>query len=164
MVGRRGLTSNARSPGPASLAPAFPSGSRAPAAAAFAERPLPWAHFDRRRRFLEEENLKTDVAILHHEYPARVRDRVATKLQHLARFYDGTLSLRAVLERQHDVHRVELVANVRRGVVLVVDARGASITAALEDAIERMKRVLARHKDRLRGNGRRKGRTTSDES
>ena len=94
--------------------------------------------------------MKTEVAILHHEYPASIRDHVVTKLQHLVRFFEGTVSVRAVLERQHDDHRVELIVNVRRGVVLVVDARADSITSALDEAVDRMGRVLSRHKSKLR--------------
>ncbi len=94
--------------------------------------------------------MKTQVAILHNEYPTRIRDHVATKLQQLVKFYDGTVSIRAVLERQHDDHRAELIANVGRGVVLVVDARKESIHMALEDAVERMGRVLRRHKEKLK--------------
>ena len=94
--------------------------------------------------------MKTEVAILHQEYPARIRDHVVSKLQHLVRFFEGTVSLRAVLQKQHDEHCVELVANVRRGVVLVVDARADSISGALDEAISRMGRVLSRHKDKLK--------------
>ncbi len=94
--------------------------------------------------------MKTEVAILHHEYPASIRDHVVAKLQHLVRFFEGTVSVRAVLERQHDDHRVELIVNVRRGVVLVVDARADSITSALDEAVDRMGRVLSRHKSKLR--------------
>jgi ribosomal subunit interface protein len=101
--------------------------------------------------------MKTDVTILHHEYPTTTRDHVVAKLQHLVRFYEGTVSVRAVLERQHDDHRVELVANVRRGVVLVIDAHAGSITAALDEAVDRMGRVLSRHKGKL-VKGRRKSR------
>ena len=100
--------------------------------------------------------MKTEVANLHHEYPKHVRDLVARKVQHLVRYYDGTVSMRAVLERQHDEHRVELVANVRRGVVLVVDAREGTIQAALDDAVERMARVLKRHKSKLKEGSRRR--------
>lgn len=100
--------------------------------------------------------MKTEVAILRHEYPKQVRETVAEKLRSLVRFYDGTVSVKAVLERQHDVHRVELVANVRRGVVLVVDARGATISAALDEAVDRMGRVLARHKQKLKVQSRRR--------
>jgi ribosomal subunit interface protein len=100
--------------------------------------------------------MKTEVAILHHEYPSKIRDHVTEKIQQLVRFYDGTVSVRAVLERQHDDHRVELVANVRRGVTLVVDARAESITAALDDAVDRMSRMLARHKSKLKQESRRR--------
>jgi ribosomal subunit interface protein len=102
--------------------------------------------------------MKTEVAILHHEYPPTIRDHVVARLQHLIRFFEGTMSVRAVLERQRDQHRVELVANVRRGVVLVVDARTDSITTALDEAVDRMGRVLTRHKSKLR-DVRRKTRT-----
>ena len=102
--------------------------------------------------------MKTEVAILHHESPPTIRDHVVAKLQNLIRYFEGTMSVRAVLERQHDQHRVELVASVRRGVVLVVDARTDSITTALDEAIDRMGRVLTRHKDKLR-DVRRKART-----
>jgi ribosomal subunit interface protein len=102
--------------------------------------------------------MKTEVAILHNQYPTKIRDFVADKLQNLVRFYEGTVSLRAVLEREREDHRVELVANVRRGVILVVDARSDSITSALDAAIERMGRVLSRHKGKLKSGVRRKSR------
>ena len=101
--------------------------------------------------------MKTEVAILHHEYPSKIRDYVTEKLQHLVRYYDGTVSMRAVLERQHADHRVELVANVRRGVTLVVDARADTLTSALDDALDRMSRLLGRHKMKLKQEGRRRG-------
>jgi ribosomal subunit interface protein len=100
--------------------------------------------------------MKTEVAILHHEYPSKIRDHVTEKIQQLVRFYDGTVSMRAVLERQNTDHRVELVANVRRGVTLVIDARSDSISAALDGAIDRMSRMLARHKTKLKLEGRRR--------
>ena len=100
--------------------------------------------------------MKTEVAILHQEYPSEIRDHVTDKIQQLVKFYDGTVSVRAVLERQHDVHRVELIANVRRGVTLVVDARASSITAALDEGVDRMGRMLARHKTKLKVEGRRR--------
>jgi len=98
--------------------------------------------------------MKTEVAILHHEYPTEIRDHVVSKLQQLVRFFEGTVSVRAVLQRQHDAHCVELVANVRRGVVLVIDAQGDTLAMALDDAVERMGRVLNRHKSRLMANRR----------
>jgi len=94
--------------------------------------------------------MKTEVVIPHNEYPAQVREHVLRKLDTLERFFEGTVSVRAVLERQHTDHRVELVANVRPGVVLVIDGTSDSMSVALDSAIERMGRVLARHKDKLK--------------
>jgi ribosome-associated translation inhibitor RaiA len=93
--------------------------------------------------------MKTVVSIPHHEYPARVREHVEGELQDLLRFYDRIVSIRALLERDSDLHRVELVANVGHGVTLVVDSRAELLDGALEGAVERMKRVLKSHKGRL---------------
>jgi ribosomal subunit interface protein len=101
--------------------------------------------------------MQMHVSILHHDYPAPVRDTVESKLQHLVKFYDRIISMRALLEKQHDEHRVELVANVGNGAVLVVDARDFTFPTALEDAIGRMERLLKRHHDKL-SQGRRRGR------
>ena len=99
--------------------------------------------------------MQTHVSILHHDYPALVRDTVDTKLQHLVKFYSRIHSIRAMLEKQHDEHRVELVANVGHGAVLVVDSRGSAFSNALEEALERMERLLKRHHDKLQQGRRR---------
>jgi ribosomal subunit interface protein len=93
--------------------------------------------------------MQTQVSILHHDYPSWVRETVETKMQHLVKFYDRIVSMRALLERQHSEHRVEIVAAVGRGAVLVVDARGDEFTNALEEAMTRMERLLKRHHDKL---------------
>ncbi len=102
--------------------------------------------------------MKTLVSIPHHEYPPGIREHVEEKLQHLARFFDRIVSIRALLEKQAELHRVELVANVGHGVTLVVDARGATPEATLDDALDRMGRVLRRHKTRMTDRHRRNGR------
>ena len=101
--------------------------------------------------------MEAQVSILHHDYPARAREQVETKLQHLVKFYDRIVSMRALLERQHEEHRVEIVARVARGAVLVVDARSTAFTSALEEAIQRMERLLKKQNDK-RTSGRRRGR------
>ncbi len=101
--------------------------------------------------------MKLQVAILHHQhYPESAREHVQQKLQHLVRFFGRTESIQARLERQHDMHRVELIANVPRGIVLVVEGRAATLDEALDQAVQRMARVLARRKDRLAHGGRRR--------
>lgn len=93
--------------------------------------------------------MKTEVATLHHDYPSRIRQYASDKLQNLSKYYERTVSIRAMLERQKNQHRAELVANVGRGVTLVVDARAENINAAFDEALHRMARVLKRHKERL---------------
>ncbi|MCC6406544.1 MAG: HPF/RaiA family ribosome-associated protein [Planctomycetes bacterium] len=100
--------------------------------------------------------MKTQVSIPHHEYPSNVRDFVEGKLQHLEKFYDRIVSLRAKLERETETHRVELVANVGHGTTLVVDGRGPLLDTALEEAVHRMSSVLSRHKEKLTDRHRRR--------
>jgi ribosomal subunit interface protein len=102
--------------------------------------------------------MKTIVSIPHHEYPARVRETVEEKLQNLLKFYERIVSMRAVLARESDTHRVELVANVGNGVTLVVESREGLLEAAIDEAIHRMGRVLTRHKTKLADKYRRGGR------
>ncbi|MEX1026365.1 MAG: HPF/RaiA family ribosome-associated protein [Planctomycetota bacterium] len=71
---------------------------------------------------------------------------VAQRLTELATVFDRTLSVRAILDRERDHHRVELVSSVGRGQVLVVNARGATVGAALGRAMARMRTVLVKHK------------------
>jgi len=102
--------------------------------------------------------MKTEVSILHHDYPARVRETVEEKLQHLGRFCDWVVSIRALLERQADDHRVEIVANAGGGTVLVADATADAFSVALEEAVERMGRHLKRHHDKITKDRHRGGR------
>jgi ribosomal subunit interface protein len=102
--------------------------------------------------------MKTLVSVPHHEYPAEVRTGVETKLQTLLKYYDRIVSLRAVLARQNGFHRVELIANVGHGATLVVDARTELLDGAVDEAMDRMGRVLSRHKERLAERHRKGGR------
>lgn len=102
--------------------------------------------------------MQTIVSIPHHEYPATVREYVEEKLQNLLKYYERIVSIRAVLTREADVHRVELVATVGHGVTLVVDSREDLLETAISDSIERMRRVLTRHKTKLADKHRRTGR------
>lgn len=93
--------------------------------------------------------MKTQVSILHHDYPGRLRDVVDEKLQGLARFGARVISMRANLERQKEAHRVELVANVGGGAVLVADVKGDVFGTVLDEAVDRMRAQLQRHHDKI---------------
>ncbi len=93
--------------------------------------------------------MKTQVSVARRAYPNSVRESVQAKLQLLAKYFERIESLRAVLEREREDHRVELIVHVGHGATLVVESKAASMDAALEDAILRMKSLLTRHKQRL---------------
>ncbi len=103
--------------------------------------------------------MKTQVAILHHDYPTLIREHVESRLRQLAKFYDRAFFIRANLERQNGEHRVELIANVGRGSVLVADVRDETFGVALDEALERMTRQLKKHHDKLTVDRHRGGRS-----
>ena len=94
--------------------------------------------------------MKTTISILHHDYPAHVRVEVERKLDGLGRFESRLTHLRANLERQNTDHRVELIATLGGGPVLVADVREGDVGKALRRAVERMKSQLQRFNDRGR--------------
>jgi ribosomal subunit interface protein len=96
-----------------------------------------------------ELTMKTLVTVPRRAYPATVREAAEEKLQNLAKYFDRIESLRAVLDRQRASHRVELVVHVGDGATLVVDSKGPSQEEAFEDALQRMKSLLVKHKRRL---------------
>jgi ribosomal subunit interface protein len=99
--------------------------------------------------------MRTQVSILHHDYPGQLRDRVKEKLEALTRFNEHVTSMTARLERQGDDHRVEIVAQVSHGPTLVADVLRGGFSAALEEALDRMGSSLKRT-NRKRGTERRR--------
>ena len=102
--------------------------------------------------------MQTTVTIPHHDYPSSVRTKVEDKISGLTKYFDRIVSLRAVLAKESEDHRVELVANVGHGVTLVVDSKGEMLNSAIDDALHRMGQVLTKHKEKLVDRHRRGGR------
>jgi ribosome hibernation promoting factor len=92
--------------------------------------------------------MKTQVSILHHDYPGRVREIVDAKLQGLTRFFGRLVSVRANLERENEDHHVELVADLGKGGVLVAVAKGDAFRSTLDEAVDRMSSQLRKHRDK----------------
>ena len=99
--------------------------------------------------------MRTQVSILHHDYPARLRDHVQDKLEGLGRFNDHITTMTARLEREGAGHRVEIVTQIAHGPTLVADVCRESFSRALEEALDRMGRSL-RRSNRKRGLERRR--------
>lgn len=89
--------------------------------------------------------MQTQVSILHHDYPAQVREQIEGRLERLSKFHERLVSVRALLERQNEEHRVEIVANAGHGAVLVFDARSETFTTAIEEAFSGMESLLKKH-------------------
>jgi ribosomal subunit interface protein len=92
--------------------------------------------------------MRTEVSILHHDYPGDLRAQVEGKLLSLARFNDQAFSLTARLERQGHEHRVELVAHISHGGTLVADVCQARFSASLEEALDRMRCLLRKAREK----------------
>lgn len=106
--------------------------------------------------------MNTEVSIRHDDYPAQVRDSVEERLRGLAKFYtDRVVSLRALLEREGEQHRVELLAHVAHGPTLTCQARANSFGAALDEAVDRMGRLLTRAREKRSTEPRRSGRASA---
>jgi len=103
--------------------------------------------------------LKTQVSIHHHDYPAELRELVEEKLEQLFRFCSDKVTFRARLEREADDHRVEIVATVPHGPVLVADVRAEGVRPALDEALDRMARKLKRAREKAVLERRRPGRS-----
>lgn len=82
--------------------------------------------------------MKTNVSILHHDYPSGLRAHVEERLSGLDRFYSKVVTITARLERIRGDHRVELVANCGHGSVLVADVADDGVHKALDEAVDRM--------------------------
>jgi putative sigma-54 modulation protein len=93
--------------------------------------------------------MKTLVSVPHHAYPSAVRESTEVKLQMLAKYFDRIESVRAVLDRDGGSHRVEIVVKVGQGATLVVDSKADTIDMALDEALQRAKNLLSKHKQRL---------------
>ena len=93
--------------------------------------------------------MHTEVSILHKDYPAGMRALVDEKLHALNRFCGQLISMRALLEIDKDEHRVEIIAHVGHGNPLIADSRGKTFGATLDEALDRMSRILKRHSEKL---------------
>ena len=99
--------------------------------------------------------MRTHVSILHHDYPAQLRERVEDKLAALGRFNEHITTMTARLGREGDGHRVEIVAQIAHGPTLVADVCTGVFTGALDEALDRMAGSL-RRTNRKRGTERRR--------
>ena len=93
--------------------------------------------------------MKKDVALLHNAYPSSLRDYVEQRLDGLGRFNERMTAVRAVLDHQHNDHRVELVASIGGSGPLVVEAMAHSPRLALKHALASLTTSLKRQRTKF---------------
>ena len=94
--------------------------------------------------------MQIQESVLQGDYPSDVRERIEAKLGGLTRFYSRIISMRALVECTAEEHRVELIAHVGNGNPLITDCRGETFGATLDEAVDRMVRVLKRRSEKLK--------------
>ena len=93
--------------------------------------------------------MKTEVALLHDDYPSGLREYVEERLSSLAKFNERMTGVRAVFDHQHNDHTVELVASIGGTNPVVVETKADSPQMALKHAVESLTRSLKRKRDKF---------------
>ncbi|MHC5019033.1 MAG: ribosome hibernation-promoting factor, HPF/YfiA family [Planctomycetota bacterium] len=93
------------------------------------------------------------------EVPKALREYVEEKAERLTRFEDRIRKVRVILEPDGGAFRAEMLVTMTRGAKIVGDATGTGFPEALDLAVDRVERQLAREKERLQEQRRKAGKT-----
>jgi ribosomal subunit interface protein len=93
--------------------------------------------------------MKTEVALLHSNYPSDLRQHIQERLDPLARFNERMTGVRAVFDLQHNEHTCELVASIVGASPLVVEARADRPQVALKHALDTLTARLKRSREKF---------------
>jgi len=95
--------------------------------------------------------LKVNVVGRHFEVTSSVRDYATSKAEKLERFYERIGDVRVTLSSEGQDMTAEIVASATKGVQMVGEARGETIYAAVDLAMDKVERQITRHKEKLSG-------------
>jgi len=93
--------------------------------------------------------LKVDVVGRHFEITPSVQDYAMVKTAKLDRFFDRLGDVRVTLSSLGQDLRAEIKVLATKGVHIVGEARGETIYAAIDLAIDKVERQVTRHKEKL---------------
>jgi len=85
----------------------------------------------------------------HVDIPKALREYAEEKAERLSRFEDRIRKVRVVLSPDGGAFRAEMLVSMTRGTKLVGEATGTGFPEALDLAVDRVERQLAREKERL---------------
>lgn len=79
-----------------------------------------------------------------------VRTYITDKVEHLGRYFDGVISVEVILDAQRERQICELVAHLVRKKIVIATGEADDVYAAVDLAVDKLKKQLRRHKGRLR--------------
>ena len=79
-----------------------------------------------------------------------LQEYVVAKVQHLSRYYDGVLTVDIVFDAEGERQICELVAHLARKKIVKASEESAEMRAAVDGAVDKLKRQLGRYKSQLR--------------
>lgn len=84
----------------------------------------------------------------HAELTSEVKDYVNDKIEPLSKFNRETRYIEVVLDEAHLKHSCEVIAHMRKGGPLVVNAEHDEVMAAVDIAHDKLEKVLRRMKEK----------------
>jgi ribosomal subunit interface protein len=91
--------------------------------------------------------LRIQVAARHCDIPDSVRRRTEEQITHLAKYEPRVSSAEVVYEEEKRVRKVEVILTVDRGEPVVAHGEGEEFRTALDKVVDRLGRILKRHRD-----------------
>ena len=85
----------------------------------------------------------------HVEVPKALREYAEEKAERLTRFEDRIRKVRVVLSPDGGAFRAEMLVSMTRGAKVIGEATGTGFPEALDLAVDRVERQLAREKERI---------------
>jgi len=85
----------------------------------------------------------------HVEVPKALREYAKEKAERLSRFEDRIRKVRVVLSPDGGAFRAEMSVSMTRGAKVIGEATGTGFPEALDLAVDRVERQLAREKERV---------------
>ncbi len=95
-------------------------------------------------------SLRIDFTDRHEQHPPAIRDYAVEKAGRLERFFNGVHHVSIVLDRQRGKHSVEMIVTAAPNMRLVGRSAEDSITAAIDDVIDKIERQVVKAKERLK--------------
>ncbi|MDW8329943.1 MAG: ribosome-associated translation inhibitor RaiA, partial [Candidatus Bipolaricaulota bacterium] len=94
--------------------------------------------------------MKISISERHMPESTALNEYALSKIEPLARYFDGIISVHVVMDVEKERHIVDLVAHLVRGKVVKAHAESTNMYASIDEAVSELKAQLKKYKERLR--------------